>query len=95
MADIYSLKRDRNNYYDLKDKLYSIVSSYNSCIDSLNASISSLKNYYLVDGTIYDDGLLYSQIENLKERRNYIIYTIIPAIDRDIYKINREINSKQ
>lgn len=95
MATLYEMQNDLRKYYTLKEKLTYIVNNINSCRDELKLSMDNFLSAYSVDEASkgYDD-LSKISVE-LKNRRDTINNTIIPAINSEITKLKRKIEEEQ
>lgn len=95
MENIYELKRKRDQYYNLKDRLQLTVNNLNNTIDSLNSSDHRIDSCYTIDGAKADNNKLSSYKASLEGHKNKILYTVIPSIDREISNLRWKIQQAE
>ena len=91
MNTLYELKKERNQYYDLKDKLYYIVKRLDLSVDCISPASDTYKYVYTIDSVVANNDKLNKLKKELLDKRNYISNVIIPKINERIYNLNLEI----
>ena len=95
MEDIYSLKRKRDQYYDLRDKLQIVENNINNALETLRISHQKMGEAYSINNAEVGNERLSKYIQEFEEQRDNILYTVIPNIDRELYSLKWQIQKKE
>lgn len=95
MEDIYSFKRKRDQYYDLRDKLQIVVNNINNALETLRISRQKMGEAYSINNAEVGNERLSKYIQEFEEQRDNILYTVIPNIDRELYSLKWQIQKKE
>lgn len=93
MDELEKLRRDKNQSYDLKSSLNSIIKKLNQAITDLDVAILNIQKYY----TVNDNGVGCSELKDTRSqlihRRNYIQNVILPELNQSIQKMRQQIET--
>ena len=88
MGDKNKLLNDKRKYLLLKNNLELIIGEMNKCIENLEIPSNKIGLLYNIDSVSIDKGKLSSIRQNLINRRNYLKYTILEEVKRELKSIN-------
>lgn len=88
MGDKNKLLNDKRKYLLLKNNLELIIGEMNKCIENLEIPSNKIGLLYNIDSISIDKGKLSSIRQNLINRRNYLKYTILEEVKRELKSIN-------
>lgn len=99
---IYNLEAQKNNYVKERDKYKTSLTHANKLLRSLsnsNVNLSSSKEYlgkyFNINGKTPDNGKLDASRNELSKMANKVSGTIIPKINNEISRLDRNINNLQ
>ena len=99
---IYNLEAQKNNYVKERDKYKTSLTHANKLLRSLsnsNVNLSSSKEYlgkyFNINGKTPDNGKLDASRNELSKMSNKVSGTIIPKINNEISRLDRNINNLQ
>ncbi len=88
MGDKNKLLNDKRKYLLLKNNLELIIGEMNKCIENLEIPSNKIGLLYSIDSVSIDKGKLSSIRQNLINRRNYLKYTILEEVKKELKSIN-------
>lgn len=92
MASKYQLQRDLTRYEYLKNNLGTVVTELNSANDSIGKIKTTIDDNYSINDSGNKTGERAKKLyNNVSETSNYVKNTIIPAINKKMEEIRKEI----
>lgn len=88
MGDTNKLLNDKRKYLLLKNNLELVISEMNKCIENLEIPSNKIGLLYSIDSVSIDKGKLSVIRQNLINKRNYLKYTVLEEIRRELKEIN-------
>ncbi len=88
MGDKNKLLNDKRKYLLLKNNLELIIGEMNKCIENLEIPSNKIGLLYSIDSVSIDKGKLSSIRQNLINRRDYLKYTILEEVKKELKSIN-------
>lgn len=88
MGDKNKLLNDKRKYLLLKNNLELIIGEMNKCIENLEIPSNKIGLLYSIDSVSIDKGKLSSMRQNLINRRDYLKYTILEEVKKELKSIN-------
>ena len=94
MDNVDELLSKKRKYKNLKSNINLIISKLNSSIENLEVPSNEIKKIYNVDSISIDEGALNSVREKLTNKKNYLRNNILYAINKELNKVEQEIESE-
>lgn len=94
MNNVDELLSKKRKYKNLKSNINLIISKLNSSIENLEVPSNEIKKIYNVDSISIDEGALNSVREKLTNKKNYLRNNVLYAINKELNKVEQEIESE-
>ena len=91
MSSLSSLYRDLRRYQDLLSDIQRFSMTISQASEALEPAVSKISSCYEIDEVRADAGKISSCRERLINHKDYIIRVAVPAIERKISQIRKEI----
>ena len=88
MGDTNKLLNDKRKYLLLKNNLELIIGEMNKCIENLEIPSNKIGLLYSIDSVYIDKGKLSVIRQNLINKRNYLKYTVLEEVRKELKEIN-------
>lgn len=88
MGDTNKLLNDKRKYLLLKTNLELIIGEMNKCIENLEIPSNKIGLLYSIDSVSIDKGKLSVIRQNLINKRNYLKYTVLEEVRKELKEIN-------
>ncbi len=88
MGDTNKLLNDKRKYLLLKNNLELIIGEMNKCIENLEIPSNKIGLLYSIDSVSIDKGKLSVIRQNLINKRNYLKYTVLEEVRKELKEIN-------
>lgn len=88
MGDTNKLLNDKRKYLLLKNNLELIIVEMNKCIENLEIPSNKIGLLYSIDSVSIDKGKLSVIRQNLINKRNYLKYTVLEEVRKELKEIN-------
>lgn len=90
ISELLALKR---KYKNLKNNIITIINKLNSAIENLEIPANEISKIYNIDSTSVDEGKFNAIRDGIISKRNYLKNNVLYRINREITKIENEIES--
>lgn len=90
MSSLSSLYRQLRQYRTFLDDVNDCINVLNRTIDSAESAIK-IGEYYTIDEATADNNVIKNSRNELSDKKQFLISTILPAISRKIREIEDEI----
>ena len=90
ISELLALKR---KYKNLKNNIVAIINKLNSAIENLEIPTNEISKIYNIDSISIDEGKFNNIKDSIISKKNYLKNTVLPGINREIVKIENEIES--
>lgn len=91
MVSSYSLRLERQNFYNLRDKLNQSIAKLNSAIDNFGQAKISLENNFTVNGETLDRKQLVRNLENFRKIGKVFSEKMLMEVNSKIDRLSRDI----
>ena len=86
--DYYDL---RNRYYTLKNKVYKTIDYLNAASNEMSNTLD-VGNYFQVNGHSADNGKFWKTKADMDYLKTYLQNAILPYLDQEIYRAGEKMN---
>lgn len=91
--DYSQVQGNRNNYYELRDKVKLIIKDLTESHNKLTLVSKKIVNFYSVDGISGDDNFLDNTRKDINDMCIYLENSILPEIERKINELSNQIEN--
>ena len=93
MDNVEELLTKKRKYENLKSNINSIINKLTSAIENLEIPANRIKNSYNIDSNSIDENKINGVRQNLINKKNYLVNTVLYAINKDLKEIKEKIES--
>lgn len=94
MADLNSLRNERQAYYNLKNVILQLCPCLLRCKNALDAS-SNIELYFKIDDVSIDNGSIKNSRDCISGNYNFLLNQVLPEIDAKIQGLNSAISLEE